>query len=251
MTRTTSRLCSLACSGMRHRNLDWVRGSPLYSADRCRWRRLGSATSGQACRVSCLGARGRNPTLCSLPKTGSAPCRSAWKSSRATACMSETRSPGRHWISPLRGMEGASPSSWLGQISALRWTLMTACWASGSSATARPAREVGGACGDPGPRSYSAAACRACRRMTGRRRRLACRSAPPDVPPNVSGALQRPPTPLDDIRRHGGRLGPGTRKPRLSGASRSGGTQTRTGDTTIFSRVLYQLSYPARKAQER
>ncbi len=24
-----------------------------------------------------------------------------------------------------------------------------------------------------------------------------------------------------------------------------GGTQTRTGDTTIFSRVLYQLSYPA------
>jgi hypothetical protein len=27
--------------------------------------------------------------------------------------------------------------------------------------------------------------------------------------------------------------------------SLSGGTQIRTGDTTIFSRVLYQLSYPA------
>ncbi len=37
-------------------------------------------------------------------------------------------------------------------------------------------------------------------------------------------------------------------------ASLSGGTQIRTGDTTIFSRVLYQLSYPAepfRAASER
>ena len=30
----------------------------------------------------------------------------------------------------------------------------------------------------------------------------------------------------------------------------NGGTQIRTGDTTIFSRVLYQLSYPA-EARER
>jgi hypothetical protein len=29
----------------------------------------------------------------------------------------------------------------------------------------------------------------------------------------------------------------------------NGGTQTRTGDTTIFSRVLYQLSYPAARAR--
>jgi hypothetical protein len=28
---------------------------------------------------------------------------------------------------------------------------------------------------------------------------------------------------------------------------RSGGTRIRTGDTMIFSHVLYQLSYPARK----
>ncbi len=32
----------------------------------------------------------------------------------------------------------------------------------------------------------------------------------------------------------------------LAGASGDGETRTRTGDTTIFSRVLYQLSYLAR-----
>ena len=32
---------------------------------------------------------------------------------------------------------------------------------------------------------------------------------------------------------------------RLAGGSRNGETRTRTGDTTIFSRVLYQLSYLA------
>ena len=35
------------------------------------------------------------------------------------------------------------------------------------------------------------------------------------------------------------------RRPRYAGPSGSGETRTRTGDTTIFSRVLYQLSYPA------
>jgi hypothetical protein len=35
-----------------------------------------------------------------------------------------------------------------------------------------------------------------------------------------------------------------------SGLQGNGGTQIRTGDTTIFSRVLYQLSYPA-EARER
>ena len=34
-------------------------------------------------------------------------------------------------------------------------------------------------------------------------------------------------------------------KPAVAGGSRSGETRTRTGDTTIFSRVLYQLSYLA------
>ena len=32
-------------------------------------------------------------------------------------------------------------------------------------------------------------------------------------------------------------------------ALENGGTQIRTGDTTIFSRVLYQLSYPARATE--
>ena len=36
-----------------------------------------------------------------------------------------------------------------------------------------------------------------------------------------------------------------TKKPSICWAFMSGETQTRTGDTTIFSRVLYQLSYPA------
>jgi hypothetical protein len=36
-----------------------------------------------------------------------------------------------------------------------------------------------------------------------------------------------------------------TQTPRICEAFVSGETQTRTGDTTIFSRVLYQLSYPA------
>src|SRR3954452_11949754 len=40
--------------------------------------------------------------------------------------------------------------------------------------------------------------------------------------------------------------GAGRRKtPRFAGLSGSGETRTRTGDTTIFSRVLYQLSYLA------
>ena len=34
----------------------------------------------------------------------------------------------------------------------------------------------------------------------------------------------------------------------LTMASRDGETRTRTGDTTIFSRVLYQLSYLALRA---
>ena len=38
---------------------------------------------------------------------------------------------------------------------------------------------------------------------------------------------------------------PSQKTPRSAGQKESGGTQTRTGDTTIFSRVLYQLSYPA------
>ena len=36
-----------------------------------------------------------------------------------------------------------------------------------------------------------------------------------------------------------------TRIERFAGASGNGETRTRTGDTTIFSRVLYQLSYLA------
>jgi hypothetical protein len=39
--------------------------------------------------------------------------------------------------------------------------------------------------------------------------------------------------------------------PADGGAFPDGETQTRTGDTTIFSRVLYQLSYPAMTAVKR
>ena len=35
----------------------------------------------------------------------------------------------------------------------------------------------------------------------------------------------------------------------MDGEDGDGGTQIRTGDTTIFSRVLYQLSYPAKVRQ--
>ena len=57
------------------------------------------------------------------------------------------------------------------------------------------------------------------------------------------------------MTRHGpghfvGTFGPGLDRaggsaPRKDGVSRDGETRTRTGDTTIFSRVLYQLSYLA------
>jgi hypothetical protein len=41
----------------------------------------------------------------------------------------------------------------------------------------------------------------------------------------------------------------GQMKTEFAGTSGSGETRTRTGDTTIFSRVLYQLSYLAERGE--
>ena len=60
---------------------------------------------------------------------------------------------------------------------------------------------------------------------------------------NRSYAGARVPDPVPNQRSD--RLALETRKPRDYQGFRSGETRTRTGDTTIFSRVLYQLSYLA------